>query len=78
MTEKENNHILVPKHEKISETEKKDLFEKYKISIKELPRISKNDAAIQHLDVKQGDVIRITRKSPTAKLSVYYRGVSDD
>ncbi len=78
MTEKQINHVLVPKHEKISEAEKKELFEKYKISVKELPRISKTDVAIMHLDVKIGDVIKITRKSPTAELAIYYRGVSNE
>ena len=68
-------HILVPKHAKLSETEKKQLFEKYNISIKELPKINKKDPGIAHLNVKEGDVIKIERESPTAGKTVYYRGV---
>ena len=78
MTEEQKTHILVPKHEKISEKEKEELFAKYKISVKELPRISTTDSALVGLDAKVGDVIKITRKSPTAGNTVYYRGVSNE
>ena len=71
-------HILVPKHSKLTEKEKQDLFEKYKVTLKELPKISKKDPAIQELDVKAGDIIKITRPSFTAKETVFYRGVTDD
>jgi len=70
-------HVLVPKHEKASEKEKNELLEKYNVSLKQLPRISKKDPAIAHLDVEPGDVIRITRKSPTSGISIFYRVVSD-
>ncbi len=72
------SHILVPKHTKLSENEKKALFEKYKISLKDLPRISKKDPAIQHLDVEYGDIIKIERQSPTSGKVVYYRGVLNE
>jgi DNA-directed RNA polymerase subunit H len=68
-------HSLVPQHSKLTEAEKKQLFEKYNISIKELPKISKKDAGIEKLNVKEGDIIRIERESPTAGKTVYYRGV---
>ena len=70
-------HILVPKHTIVSEKEKKQLFEKYNISHKELPKINSDDPAIKHLKAKQGDIIKITRKSATAGESVYYRGVTN-
>jgi DNA-directed RNA polymerase subunit H len=72
------NHILVPKHEKISDEEKKALFERYNISVRELPKIMINDAALAGMDVKVGDVIKITRKSSTAGFAVYYRGVTNE
>ena len=68
-------HVLIPKHTKLSEKEKKDLLERYTISTKELPKIMSDDPAIAHLDAKQGDVIRIIRDSPTMGKSVFYRGV---
>ena len=78
MSEEPIKHILVPKHEKISEKEKKELFERYNINVQQLPRIKRTDAAIAHLDCKPGDVIKITRNSQTAGSTLYYRGVSND
>ena len=74
---KVDNHILIPKHSKLSEIQKEKLLEKYNISIKELPRILKNDPAIISLDAKPGDVIKITRKSQTASEAIFYRVVVD-
>jgi DNA-directed RNA polymerase subunit H len=68
-------HELVPKHAKLSEKEMKELFEKYAIELQNLPRIFKNDPGIQHLDVKDGDIIKISRKSPTAGETSFYRRV---
>jgi len=67
------NNVLVPKHTIISESEKEELLAKLNISPKQLPKISVNDPAIKLLDAKVGDVIKITRKSPTAGTSIYYR-----
>lgn len=68
-------HILVPEHTKLSEKEKKDLLEKYRISLRELPKIRRDDSAIAHLSAKEGDVIKILRKSQTAGEVLFYRGV---
>ena len=71
-------HSLVPKHSKLSEKEKNTLLEQYRITNKELPKINIKDAAIAHLDVKIGDIIKIERKSTTASKATYYRGVVSD
>lgn len=68
-------HFLVPKHTKLSEKEKEELLKKYKITLKELPRIKKDDPAITSLNAKSGDVIKIERESPTSKKAIFYRGV---
>jgi len=68
-------HILIPKHTKLSEKEKKELLEQYKISVQELPRIRIDDPAIQSLKPKVNDVIKIMRKSLTAGEAVFYRCV---
>lgn len=73
MTTEIIKHLLIPTHIKLSEKEKAMLFERYKITEKEMPGILKSDPAIQHLDAKEGDVIKIIRKSPTAGEYVYYR-----
>lgn len=70
-----DKHVLIPKHSKVSEAEKKKVLEKYNISLSELPKIPKTDAAIASLDAKAGDVIKILRSSPTANESVFYRVV---
>ncbi len=70
-----SKHALVPKHSKLSEKEKKDLFEKYVADLRDLPRVFKDDPAIQDLDAKEGDVIKIARKSQTAGEAVFYRRV---
>ena len=69
------NHVLVPKHEKCSESEKKQLLQQYKADIKDLPKINIQDAALYNIDVKPGDIIKITRRSPTAGESIFYRVV---
>lgn len=68
-------HALVPKHAKISDKEKKELYEKYSVQLRDLPKILITDPAIQHLDAKEGDVIKISRDSPTAGNTTYYRRV---
>jgi len=78
MTEEALRHVLVPKHEKISEKDKQVLFDQYQISEKDLPKISIKDPAIIHLDLKLGDVIKITRDSPTAGKVYFYRGVANE
>jgi DNA-directed RNA polymerase subunit H len=70
-----SQHVLVPKHTKLSEKEKKDLMDKYKITFRELPRISLKDAAISHLELEPEDIVKIERPSPTSKNTVFFRRV---
>jgi len=70
------NHSLVPKHVKLSEKDKKELLEKYKITIKHLPSILLTDPGIEELTVKENDIIKIERDSPTAGKTVFYRRVT--
>jgi DNA-directed RNA polymerase subunit H len=69
------SHILVPKHTKISDKEKQELYDKYKINHDDLPRISIKDPAVAHLDLSTDDVIRVDRASMTSKDTVFYRRV---
>lgn len=68
-------HVLVPKHMLMSETEKKRITDELKLTGKELPKILKTDPAILDLKAKDGDVIKITRQSPTAGEISFYRRV---
>lgn len=71
-------HVLVPKHSKLSDKDKKELLEKYQITLKELPKIMKKDPIVKELGVKPGDVVKIIRKSETAGESVFYRCVVNE
>ena len=68
-------HEMVPEHIILGENEKKELFEKLRITEKQLPKILTNDAAVKAVGAKEGDVLKIIRKSPTAGTTIYYRVV---
>ncbi|MGB9124041.1 MAG: DNA-directed RNA polymerase subunit H [Nitrosotalea sp.] len=72
------DHIYVPKHEIINKDEAMKVLEKYHTKPTEMPLIYVSDPAIRGLGVKPGDMIKITRKSPTAGESVYYRYVVEE
>jgi len=71
------DHQLVPKHELLSKKEAEDLMKEFHIRPHQLPYIITNDPAAQALGAKMGDILRITRKSPTAGEVVVYRYVVD-
>lgn len=72
------DHDYVPKHEIASKKEAEEVLKKYNTKPTEMPLIYVNDPAIRDLGVKPGDMIRITRKSPTAEESIYYRYVVEE
>ncbi|MBS3167597.1 DNA-directed RNA polymerase subunit H [Candidatus Woesearchaeota archaeon] len=71
-------HYLVPEHVKLSEEQKKELLDKLKVSVKQLPRIKISDPALKTINVKVNDLILIKRKSDITKESDYYRVVVND
>jgi len=71
-------HVLVPKHEILSPEEAVEVLRKLGASPKNLPWISVDDPAAKAIGAKPGDIIRITRRSPTAGVSVAYRYVVVD
>ena len=73
-----NKHVLVPEHKNLNDKEKVALLEKYNISPHNLPRILQNDKAISNLKLKDGDVIKIMRDSPTAGIIEFYRVVINE
>lgn len=68
-----SEHERVPKHEILSSKEKEELLERLQIKEKQLPKIYDTDPVVKEIEASVGDVIKITRKSPTAGKAVYYR-----
>jgi DNA-directed RNA polymerase subunit H len=71
-------HYLVPKLVILSEEEKKELLEKYKVSLSDLPKIKISDPALKNLNVKPGDVVKIIRNNPWIGEEIYYRVIVED
>lgn len=71
-------HELVPNHEILSAEKAKELLEKYHIEPHQLPRIKTSDVAVIAIGAKPGNIIKITRESPTAGKHVAYRLVVID
>jgi DNA-directed RNA polymerase subunit H len=78
-------HALVPKHIKLTDKEKDELFKKYDISFNKLPKMMVSDPAISDLKPRVGDVIMIYRNEPmrdendnSSGKSIFYRGVIHD
>ena len=70
-----SEHTLVPKHERLDKSEAKTLLSQFGLDIDKLPQISQEDVMCAEVKAQIGDVIRITRKSPVAGETIYYRRV---
>lgn len=66
-------HKMVPKHEVLPSSERKEILDRFGVDADQMPCIRDSDPAIKGLDAKPGDLIKLTRKSPTAGESIYYR-----
>ncbi|MEM0022806.1 MAG: DNA-directed RNA polymerase subunit H [Archaeoglobaceae archaeon] len=67
------DHVLVPKHEILKEEEVEELLKLLGVSKEQLPKIKASDPIIKEIGAKPGDVVKITRKSLTAGVSIFYR-----
>jgi DNA-directed RNA polymerase subunit H len=66
-------HELVPEQVIMKDDEKKELLERFKIKPLQLPKILTTDPVVKAIGAKEGDILKIIRKSPTAGTSEYYR-----
>ena len=71
------DHMLVPKHEIMTEEEISDEFSEVDYDIKNLPKIKSTDPVVKTIGAEPGNVLRITRESQTAGVFVTYRIVED-
>jgi len=66
---------IVPKHVILTADEKSELMKKLNITSKQLPRIKEDDAVVEEIGAKKGDVVKIIRNSQSAGEYIYYRVV---
>ena len=72
------NHVLVPKHEILSSEEETAMMKKYHVASKsKLPLIRYHvDPIIRLIGAVPGNIVKITRPSESAGVTLYYRYVS--
>jgi len=68
-------HRLVPRHEILPSEERQKVLTEYRVEPYQLPRIRSSDPAAKAIGAKPGDIVRVTRESPTAGKYVSYRYV---
>ena len=71
------DHDLVPEHTLLTSDECEVVLRQYEIEAPQLPKIHVNDPAAKEIGAKVVDIIRIVRRSPTARQSIFYRLVID-
>lgn len=68
-------HVLVPKHEILSEGQAKAVLDQFKVTPHQLPLIKDSDPVAKAIGAKAGDILKITRDSQTAGKAIAYRYV---
>ena len=68
------DHVLVPPHRIIDNEERKEVAKYYNIvNNSQWPEISRFDPVAIAIGLKPGEVVEITRSSPTSLTTKYYR-----
>jgi DNA-directed RNA polymerase subunit H len=68
---------MVPEHVLLVPEESEEVLKRFGIEAPQLPKIHVNDPAAKEIGAKVGDIIKVIRKSPTARQSIFYRLVID-
>ena len=61
------------KKQRVTEKERNEVLNKYKITPDQLPKIINTDPVAISIDAQPGQIVKIVRKSHTAKEAVAYR-----
>jgi len=69
------NHVLVPRHEKLSPEEAFKVLKELGVKPEQLPIIKYDDPVAKELGLRPGDIVKIVRKSENAEEVVTYRYV---
>jgi DNA-directed RNA polymerases I, II, and III subunit RPABC1 len=69
------DHVAIPKHILLSESETEQVLKEYSIKKREMPRILITDPVTRYFNAKIGEVFKIIRPSETAGSAPYYRHV---
>ncbi len=67
------SHELVPEHKILAKDESQKILKQLNIKPEHLPKIRDTDPVVEITGAKVGDIIEITRDSPTAGKTKYYR-----
>ncbi len=67
-------HVLVPRHEVVDEAENEELMTRLNVKARsQLPHIIADDPVARYLSISPGQIVKITRRSPSAGTTVFYR-----
>jgi DNA-directed RNA polymerase subunit H len=66
-------HELVPDHVVLKKTQIKKMLKEMDVHPEQLPKIKLDDPVVKAIGAKEGDIIKITRKSQTAGRFISYR-----